>query len=106
MLETKNGRLILLSKYGIYGIKKSRFIKEQEAKCLKTPLSKIQILGDVFFKCNSIVFYYRYQINGILNTFLLGGNKFMSEMHLKQLGFTYSACGPFTKNKRRIQKCS
>ena len=30
----------------------------------------------------------------------------MSEMHLKQLGFTYSACGPFTKNKGRIQKCS
>ena len=31
-------------------------------------------------------------------------NKFMSEMHLKQPGFTYSACGPFTKNKERIQK--
>ena len=28
----------------------------------------------------------------------------MSEMHLKQHGFTYSACGPFTKNKERIQK--
>ena len=28
----------------------------------------------------------------------------MSEMHLKQPGFTYSACGPFTKNKARIQK--
>ena len=28
----------------------------------------------------------------------------MSEMHLKQLVFTYSACGPFTKNKGRIQK--
>ena len=28
----------------------------------------------------------------------------MSEMHLKQPGFTYSACGPFTKNKERIQK--
>ena len=28
----------------------------------------------------------------------------MSEMHLKQLGFTYGACGPFTKNKERIQK--
>ena len=29
---------------------------------------------------------------------------FMPEMHLKQPGFTYSACGPFTKNKERIQK--
>ena len=28
----------------------------------------------------------------------------MPEMHLKQSGFTYSACGPFTKNKERIQK--
>ena len=38
------------------------------------------------------------------NKFLLAGNKFMPEMHLKQPGFTYSACGPFTKNKERIQK--
>ena len=30
--------------------------------------------------------------------------KFMSEMHLRQTGFTYKACGPFTKNKERIQK--
>ena len=28
----------------------------------------------------------------------------MSEMHLRQTGFTYKACGPFTKNKERIQK--
>ena len=34
----------------------------------------------------------------------MAGNKFMSEMHLKQPGFTYSACGPFTKNKERIEK--
>ena len=34
----------------------------------------------------------------------LAGNKFMLQMHLKQTGFTYSACGPFTKNKERIQK--
>ena len=43
-------------------------------------------------------------MNEIVNTFLLAGDKFMSEMHLKQLGFTYSACGLFTKNKERIQK--
>ena len=35
---------------------------------------------------------------------LLARDKFMPEMNLKQLGFTYSACGPFTKNKERIQK--
>ena len=34
----------------------------------------------------------------------MAGDKFMAEMHLKQPGFTYSACGPFTKNKERIQK--
>ena len=43
-------------------------------------------------------------MNDIINTFLLAGDKFMPEMHLKQLGFTYSACKPFTKNKERIQK--
>ena len=43
-------------------------------------------------------------MNEIVNTFLLAGDKFMPEMHLKQLGFTYSACGLFTKNKERIQK--
>ena len=45
-----------------------------------------------------------YKVNEIVNKFLLAGNKFMPEMHLKQPGFTYSACGPFTKNKERIQK--
>ena len=43
-------------------------------------------------------------MNDIINRFLLAGDKFMPEMHLKQPGFTYSACGPFTKNKERIQK--
>ena len=43
-------------------------------------------------------------MNEIVNKFLLAGNKFMPELHLKQPGFTYSACGPFTKNKERIQK--
>ena len=43
-------------------------------------------------------------MNEIVNKFLLAGDKFMSGMHLRQSGFTYSACGPFTKNKERIQK--
>ena len=43
-------------------------------------------------------------MNEIVNKFLLAGDKFMPEMHLKQPGFTYSACGQFTKNKKRIQK--
>ena len=43
-------------------------------------------------------------MNEIINKFLLVGYKFMSEMHLKQPGSTYSACGPFTKNRERIEK--
>ena len=44
------------------------------------------------------------KINEIINKFLLAGDKCMPEMHLKQPGFTYSACSPFTKNKKRIEK--
>ena len=43
-------------------------------------------------------------MNDIINKFLLVGDKCMPEMHLRQPGFTYSACGPFTKNKERMQK--
>ena len=55
MLKTKNGITILLSKCVVYGNTKLRFIKEQEAKGLlsslglKTPLSKIPLLGDILF---------------------------------------------------------
>ena len=38
-----------------------------------------------------------YKINEIVNKFLLAGDKFMPEMHLRQPQFVYSACGPFTK---------
>ena len=49
-------------------------------------------------------------MNEIVNKFSLAGDTFMPEMHLKQptplgeSGFTYNACGLFTKNKERIQK--
>ena len=43
------------------------------------------------------------KMNEIVNKFLLAGNKFIPEMHLKQPGFTCSACGPFTENKERIE---
>ena len=80
-------------------IKNSRFVKEQEGNGLlsnlgiKTLLSKIPLLNVLRVKMNEIV-----------NKFLLVGDKFMPEMHLKQPSFTYSACGPFTKNKKRIEK--
>ena len=43
-------------------------------------------------------------MNEIVNKCLLAGDTFMPEMILKQPGFTYSTCGPFTKSKGRIQK--
>ena len=43
-------------------------------------------------------------MNNVINKFLFAGDKFMPEMHLRQPQFTYSACGPFTKHKERIQK--
>ena len=83
--------------------KKSRFMKEPEAKGLlsnlgiRMPLSKIPFLEDLWFcLCN--------KMNVIVNKFLLAGDKFMPGMHLQQPGFTYSARGPFMKHKQRIKK--
>ena len=53
--STSNGKAMILSKCEICGGKKSRFIRNQEAKGLlsklgiKTPLSNVPILGDIFF---------------------------------------------------------
>ena len=54
-LKTKNDKTMILSKWAICGSKKSRFIKKQEASGilsnlgLKTPLSKVPLLGDILF---------------------------------------------------------
>ena len=101
--KTRNRRTMVLSKCAICNSKKSRLIKNQEAKGLlsnlgiRTPLSKVPILGDNLFLMHI-------KMDEIVNKFLLARDKFMPEMHLKQPGFTYSACGPFTKNKEQIQK--
>ena len=100
--NTSNGETMLLSKCGKCGSKKSWFIKNQEAKGLlsnlgfRIPLSKVPLLRDILFEL--------YRMNEIVNRFLLAGNKCMLEMHLKQPGFIYSVCRPFTKNKEIIQK--
>ena len=76
-------------------------MKEQEANRLlsnlgtKTPLSKIPLLNVLFLSI---------KMNEIVNNFLLAGDKFMPEMQLKQLGFTYRVCCSFTKSKERIEK--
>ena len=46
----------------------------------------------------------KFLLTKIIKKFLLTGERFMSELHLKQPGFTYSACGPITKHGERIQK--
>ena len=100
--KTSNNRTMVLSKCAICGSKKSRFIKNQEEKGLlsnldiKTPLSKVPTLGD-------ILFWMHVKMNEINNKLLLAGYKYMPEIHLKQPGFTYSACGLFTKNKNEFK---
>ena len=102
--STSNGKMMILSKCAICGSRKSKFIKKQDAKELlnklgiKTPLSNAPVLGDILFYLSIIL------MNEIRNKFLLAGDKFMPQMHLRQPGFTYSACGSFTKNKERIPK--
>ena len=106
--STSNGKLMIISKCAISNSKKSKFIKKQDAKGIlsnlgiKTPLSKIPVSGDFFF-FNAIPLKL-YKMNEIVNKFLLAGDKFMSEIHLRQPQIVYSAFGPFTKNKARIQK--
>ena len=78
------------SKCSVCGIKKSIFIKEQRAEGLlsslglKTPLSKVPLLGDIlFWEC---------KMNKIVNKYLLAGEKFMLEIHSRKPGFTYLYC--------------
>ena len=93
---------MILWKCAKCGSKKARSIKNQETigilnnLGIRTPLSEVPILGDIFF--------WMYKMNEVVNEFLLAGDKFMPEMHLKQPVFTYSSCGAFTKKKERIQK--
>ena len=86
------------SKCAVCGTKKSRFVKEQEAKGLsnlgiKKPLNKIQLLGDILF--------WVYKRNDIVNKILLAGDKFMSEIHLKQPGFTIVIVVHLLKTKQK-----
>ena len=70
---------MILSKCAICSSKKSRFIKDQEAKGLlrnlgaRTPLSKVPILGDFVLKCMLNC----KKMNEIVNKFLLAGDKFL-----------------------------
>ena len=99
IFKTKKGRLIMQSKFTECGFKKSRFVKEKEAKGLISNLNPID--QNHMVKC----FILRcIKMNEIVNKFLLTGDKFMPELHLKQLGFTCSASGPFSRNKKKNWK--
>ena len=97
-----NSKTKILVKRSVCGANKWNFIGEQQAKGLlsnlsiRTPLSKVALLGDILFE--------NYKMNYIINKVLLTGHKIMPEMHLRQPQFTYSAGGPFTNDKQRIQK--
>ena len=82
MLQTKTqvseNRLLLFSNCAICGKKKSTFIKNKEL--------------------NNDIGNYQFKKNKIVHKFLLTGDKFVRELHLKQPRFTYSACGPFNKH--------
>ena len=86
VMRTKNNRLVMLSRCPVCHNRKFRFIKEQTTKGL---------LGNLGINT---------PLNEIINKFLLAGDKFMPEMHLRRPDFVYSACGLFTKHKERIKK--
>ena len=85
MLKTENDQTKLSLKCAACCSKRSIILKEQEAKQilsslgLKTSLNKIISLGKIFFNNT-----YQYKMNKIVNTFLLVGEKFIHEMHLKK----------------------
>ena len=78
IFKAKNVRLIMQSKCADCGIKKSRFVKEQEAKGLlsslglKTRLSKVLLFGDIFF--------WVYKLNETVNKFLLVGDEMLDNV--------------------------
>ena len=75
MMKTENGRIMLPSKCAICGNKKSSFVKEQEASGILTELGiRTLLLGDLLIV---------YKTNEIVNKFLLVGDKFLPEMHLR-----------------------
>ena len=79
--------------------KKSKFREQQEASRLLSSLEIKTTLSKISQQFNTM-----HKMNEIVSKFLLAGDKFMPEIYLRQPGLTYSACGPFTKNKERIQK--
>ena len=91
VVGTINGNIMLLSKSTLCDSKKSKFIKEQKAIGLlsslttKALLNKVSLFGLLFCLKRIQQVNTRYKLNEIVNTFLLAGEKRMSENHLRQL---------------------
>ena len=85
------------SKCSICNNKKSTFISQGSGLFnslgLNTPQNRMKMLYGMLLD-NKII-----NMNNIINKFLLAGDKFMPEMHLRQPRFVYSACGPLTRHK-------
>ena len=100
---------MLLSKCEVCDSKKSKFDRRKEASRFvnswgtKKPFNKILWVDSIFLKSIKQV-NTGCDLNKIVNNFLLSGEEFMPEMHLRHQGFTYSACGPFKKSKGRTQE--
>ena len=101
--KTSNNKTTMLSNCAICGSKKWRFIKNQETKGLlgklgiRTPLSKVPILGDILFEGVCI------KMNEIVNKFLLTGDKFLPEMHLNNLDLRTVLVEHLIKTKKDLK---
>ena len=102
IVKTKNNRPVVSSKCSICSNKKSAFTSQGsglvDSLGLNTPQNRTKnALWNAFN--NKII-----NINNIINKFLLAGDKFIPEMHLRQPQFVYSTCSPFTRHKERIKE--
>ena len=84
--KTKQNRLMLFPSCVVCGKKKLIFIKNYKLQNFNN------IWNDYF------------EVNKIINKFLMTGDKFMPEFYLKQPGFTYSSYGPLTKHREKNKK--
>ena len=70
---------------------------KKRCKNINATVAETSNVKTTFIKMCSI------KLNEIVKKFLLAGDQFRPEMHLKQPGFTYSPCGPFTKKKKELK---
>ena len=96
VVKTKNNKRMIIARCSICNNKKSTFISQGsgllDSLGLNTPQNRMLL-------DNKII-----KMNNIINTFLLAGDKFMPEMHLRQPQFILGACGPFTRHRERVKK--